>query len=375
MTATQNLFLYGTLRHLPLLRIVAGRDVSPRPARLSDHAVHTVPEADYPLIVHAPGSVAEGLLLACDAGMRARLDYYEAGFGYELREVTVETETGHRPALVYFPLDEGAPPGPRWSLEDWAAAWGETTLRAAVESMDRFGDWSAHDLAHRFPTIRARAWARGLASAAAPATVRTDPAPDAVTARRITRRHAGFFALDEVELDHATFAGSRSRPMVREAFIGMDAALVLPYDPVTDRVLLVEQFRIGPFMRGDARPWTLEPIAGLVDAGEAPAETARREAMEEAGLTLRHLEPVIAGYPSPGATTEFFHCFVGVCALDPEAGAGAGGLDHEDEDIRSHVLDRERAMNLVASGEGNVIPLVMLLLWVSANRDRLAALP
>ncbi len=176
-------------------------------------------------------------------------------------------------------------------------------------------------------------------------------------------------------LDHATFAGGRSGPILREAFVGMDAALVLPYDPATDRVLLVEQFRTGPLRRGDPNPWTLEPVAGLVDPGETPEATAHREAMEEAGIAFRHLEPVLKGYPSPGATTEFFHCFVGLCDLDDRHAGGPGGLTDEAEDIRTHVLDRQRATDLIATGEANVIPLAMLLLWVGANRQRLAALP
>lgn len=375
MSGAENLFLYGTLRHVPLLRIVAGRAVAPRPARLAGHAVFTVSGADYPVILPEAGAVTEGLFLPCDAGMRARLDYYEAGFGYELREVTVETAHGPELALVYFGIDDPAKHDGSWSLAAWEARWAETTLIAAEESMAHFGDWSAEVLAMRFPTIRARAWSRILAGAPAPAEVRCDPGGRAVRTMRVTRRHTGFFALDEVVLDHVTFADGRSGPLQREGFVGMDAALVLPYDPATDRVLLVEQFRIGPFLRGDPRPWTLEPVAGLVDSGEMPAETARREAMEEAGLEFDRLEPVIAGYPSPGATTEFFHCFVGICSLADGVGRAASGLGHEGEDIRAHVLDRVRAMDLVNTGEANVIPLVMLLLWAGANRQRLAGLP
>ncbi|MGI1661443.1 gamma-glutamylcyclotransferase [Palleronia sp. KMU-117] len=375
MNASQTLFLYGTLRHLPLLTIVAGRPVDPRPARLPGHAVFTVDGADYPIIRSAPGEVAEGLILTCDDEMRARLDFYEAGFGYELREVTAETDAGPERVFVYFAVSDGMRPGPRWSLAAWARDWSPLALIAAHESMDRFGDWDAAGLARRWPPMRARAWSRLLAANPAPATLRTDPAPGAVEVRGVTRRHTGFFALDELELDHATFAGGRSGPIRREAFVGMDAALVLPYDPATDRVLVVEQVRTGPIRRGDPRPWTLEPVAGLVDAGEAPEDTARREAMEEAGLVFRHLEPVLKGYPSPGATTEFYHCFVGLCALDDSHAGGPGGLGHEAEDIRAHVLDRARAMDLVSTGEVNVIPLAMLLLWVGANRHRLAALP
>jgi nudix-type nucleoside diphosphatase (YffH/AdpP family) len=375
MSFSENLFLYGTLRHLPLLRLVAGREVAPRPARLPDHAVFTVEGADYPIVRPAPGEVAEGLILTCDAAMRDRLDFYEAGFGYELREVTAETDAGPEPVWVYFAVGEAMRPGARWSLDAWARDWSDLALIAAREFMDRYGDWDAAEAARRWPPMRARSWSRILARTPAPATVRTDPAHGAVDVRGITRRHTGFFALDEVTLDHATFAGGRSGPILREAFVGMDAALVLPYDPATDRVLLVEQFRTGPLRRGDPNPWTLEPVAGLVDPGETPEATAHREAMEEAGIAFRHLEPVLKGYPSPGATTEFFHCFVGLCDLDDRHAGGPGGLTDEAEDIRTHVLDRQRATDLIATGEANVIPLAMLLLWVGANRQRLAALP
>ncbi len=71
---------------------------------------------------------------------------------------------------------------------------------------------------------------------------------------------------------------------------------MLPYDPATDTVLLVEQMRLAPVMRGDPHPHSLEPIAGLIEAGEEPEDSVRREAMEEAGLELRGLEPIAAQF-------------------------------------------------------------------------------
>ena len=65
-----------------------------------------------------------------------------------------------------------------------------------------------------------------------------------------------------------------------------DAVIVLPYDPVNDRILLVKQFRTGPYVKGDANPWVLEPIAGLIDVGETPVEAGLREAKEEAHLEI-----------------------------------------------------------------------------------------
>ncbi len=63
-----------------------------------------------------------------------------------------------------------------------------------------------------------------------------------------------------------------------------DAVTVLPYDPVRDRVLLIEQYRFGVHMRGDPRPWVLEPVAGRIDAGrDARGDRPPRSAWKRRG--------------------------------------------------------------------------------------------
>jgi nudix-type nucleoside diphosphatase (YffH/AdpP family) len=163
-----------------------------------------------------------------------------------------------------------------------------------------------------------------------------------------------------------------SEPLQREVFVATDAALVLPYDPMRDRVLLVEQFRMGPYGRGDPRPWMLEPVAGRIDGGETPEEAAHRECLEEAGLSLRGLERISSHYCTPGYSTEVFHIFLGICDL-PDTDKGQGGLATEHEDIRTHVIDFERAMTLLQTGEANNGPLVLSLIWLQRERARLRA--
>ncbi len=161
-----------------------------------------------------------------------------------------------------------------------------------------------------------------------------------------------------------------SEVVTRAGFVGGDAVTVLPYDPVRDRVLVIEQFRFGPYLRGDPRPWVLEPIAGRIDAGESPGDCAHREAWEEAGVVLHALEDIAAYYPSPGAYTEFLYSFIGLADLPDEA-AGTGGVDYENEDIRAHVLSFDRLMELVSTGEAGCGPLVLSALWLQQNRARL----
>ena len=373
MSASRRLFFYGTLRHAPLLRIgLGGAEAEARPARLADHAVVWAEGQSFPMIAARSGATSDGIVVSLSEEAADRVDFYEGGFAYDLRPVRVETQDGAVEAVCYFPEPGRWRPGVPWDLTDWQARWAVITCAAAEEAMAEYGRIDAATLARRLPRLRALAWSRALAARSAPSAVRTGPGREAVTAAGQRRSHSGFFALDELTLDHPTFAGGRSGPLRREGFLSGDAAIVLPYDPVRDRVLLIEQFRTGPYLRGDPRPWTLEPVAGLVDAGEAPADTARREALEEAGLRFHGLQHVLSAYPSPGATTEFYHCYVGLCDL-PDGLDGPGGNPDEGEDIRPHVLPLDTAVDLIATGEANVLPLAMLLLWTAAQRARLAA--
>ena len=368
------LFFYGTLRHRPLLDLVLGPAGAARvrltPARLTGHAAWWVAGECFPMIRTEEGA-AEGVLarglLPEDV---ARLEFYEGGHLYGLVPVTVETGDGPHPARVFFPEEGAWEAGDRFDLDHWVARWGAITLRAAAEYMEGYGRFSGGEMTRRFARHRARAWSRLIAEeAGVPEMTLPAPGRGTVQLRRRRRRHDGFFALDEIALSHPSFAGGRLE-VLREVFVGTDAALVLPYDPATDRVVLLQQFRAGPWLRGDARPWVLEPVAGLIDPGESPEDCARREAAEEAGLAPRRLVPVPGGYASPGATTEHFHMFVGLCEIG-ERLDGPGGLDHEGEDIRTHVMPLDTAIALAETGAANVVPLALLLFWTAANRARL----
>lgn len=119
--------------------------------------------------------------------------------------------------------------------------------------------------------------------------------------------------------------------MQREIEDHGDAAAILPFDPVRRLAILVGQFRAAvAFARGPAE--LLEAPAGLLD-GEEPAICARREALEEVGLALRHVEPVGRIWGSPGISTEFMHLFLAEYAPSDRVAAG-GGLASENEDVR-----------------------------------------
>jgi nudix-type nucleoside diphosphatase (YffH/AdpP family) len=205
-----------------------------------------------------------------------------------------------------------------------------------------------------------------------PISASSNLGPKVVTSYANRTVYNGFFSVKEYDLSFTKFDGSKSEVVTRSALISFDAVIVLPYDPVHDRVLLVEQFRAGPFARQEENPWCLEPIAGLIDQGETPEEAGLREAHEEAGLTLSSLELVARSYPSPGISTEFFHQYIGITSL-PETTSLVSGLASESEDIRSHIFCFSDFLKMIEAGQITVGPAILLGLWLAQNRDKLRA--
>ena len=188
---------------------------------------------------------------------------------------------------------------------------------------------------------------------------------------RILAREAafqGYFRIDRYRLHHALFAGGWSGEVVREVFERGHAAAVLPYDPARDAVVLIEQFRIGAFAAGQAA-WLTEIIAGIIEEGETPDDVARREAVEEAGLTIAALEPVTTFFVSPGGTTQTTALFVG--RVDSAGAGGIHGLDEEHEDIRVSILSFDDAMAMCADGRIREAATLIALQWLALNRERL----
>jgi len=217
--------------------------------------------------------------------------------------------------------------------------------------------------------MRARSFVRAR-DGAAPVEVRAGFSASDVEIQRRDLPYAKYFDAEDIALRHKRFDGSMSDPMLRSVFRSADAVTVLPYYPVLDQVVLVEQFRPGAFVRGDANPWVLEPVAGRCDGDEPVEVVAEREMVEEAGLTLLSLESIGNYYPSPGCLSEYLYSFVGVVDLS-DAQTGVHGLEVENEDIRTHFLTFDAVMALVQSGEADSGPLLLSLYWLAANRARL----
>lgn len=167
---------------------------------------------------------------------------------------------------------------------------------------------------------------------------------DAVRVLEEQQAFEGHFSVRRVTLQHRCFGGGWSAPLTREVFDRGDAVGVLPYDPVEDCLILIEQFRPGA-MRGYDSPWMLELVAGVVEAGESDREVVHREALEEADCELSELVSIASYYPSAGACSEQVRLF---CGRVTRAGVGGvHGLDAEGEDILVHAIPRLEVLQML----------------------------
>lgn len=185
--------------------------------------------------------------------------------------------------------------------------------------------------------------------------------------------YQGFFALKKITLKHRLFAGGWSEVFHRELCIRGDAVGVLLYDPQLQEFAMVEQLRIGALQR-EQSPWLLELVAGMLDKEhEDCAEVARRETLEESGLEIMALEPMLKYFCSPGGSTEFFTLFCARVDLQGKT-AAVFGLDDEHEDIRLHILPVDKALGLLDEGQINNAMSIIALQWFQLHRARLDAL-
>lgn len=186
------------------------------------------------------------------------------------------------------------------------------------------------------------------------------------------RLFQGFFAIDQYSIDVETFAG-QSMSIEREVFERGTAAAVLPYDPIRDEVVLIEQFRAGAIntqVNDDDNPWLFELIAGMHDKNESGRDLVIREAQEEANLKLNSLVYINKYLVSPGGTTETTELFLALVDTG-QVTEGVFGLADEHEDIKVHVLTFDDAFAMTQPGGRATNAMTLIgLQWLALNKAR-----
>lgn len=180
----------------------------------------------------------------------------------------------------------------------------------------------------------------------------------------------GFAKIDRLVLRHELYRGGFGLPIQREMLMRGPAVGLILYDPVADACVMIEQFRSGPWVAG-REPWMLEIVAGMIEPGEPPEDVVRREAIEEAGITVGAVEFLFDYFVSPGSTTEYLALYLG--RADVTTVGGVHGLAEEGEDIKVVVITvDDLRQQLEAGALGNATSIIAMQ-WLLLHRDDIRA--
>jgi len=133
--------------------------------------------------------------------------------------------------------------------------------------------------------------------------------------------YKGFYQLNKLFLKNS----NNGEMFDREQFQTPNSIGVLLHDKKNSKIVLVEQFRIGPEKK------LLEIVAGKVENDDVNLEqTASREVMEECGFEIEQIQLIHRFYTGPGQVTEQMSLYYAVVG---ERVFEGGGLADENEEI------------------------------------------
>ena len=164
-----------------------------------------------------------------------------------------------------------------------------------------------------------------------------------------SRAFDSYFKVDKALVSHDKGDGT-TETYPRYKLTRPDAVALLIVNKDTEKVTLVKQFR---YPIADREPnGVLEIVAGTMDEGETPEQTAIREVMEEVGyeINLECLSLPTIAYASPGYSSEKVYTYIATVNNKMKVASG-GGLESEHESIEIIEMEVQKFMEMVRDGE------------------------
>ena len=193
--------------------------------------------------------------------------------------------------------------------------------------------------------------------------------PDTVSIKRVETLYKGHSTFCQYDVAIEYYDGSTSEVFQRECLEKHQVAGVLPYDVARDKVVLIEQFRIGAL--ADPRSaWQVEIVAGIIDKeGESIETMAARELQEETGLVTDSLHPITEYWVSPGGCNEKVSLFW--ADVDSELASAFCGVRAEHEDIRVLVVTYDEAQAMMQQGIIRNSLTIIALQWLALHKEHM----
>jgi ADP-ribose pyrophosphatase len=196
------------------------------------------------------------------------------------------------------------------------------------------------------------------------AEIADEPCSGRIAARRVLA--TGFRPYERISF---ICANESRTEQTRDVLRAGPAAAVLPLDLAREEIVVLRQFRLAAQLANE-KGSLVEIVAGHVEAGEQPVDTARRECVEEIGLEPSPLIQLFSYLTSPGMLDEEITLFLGI--VDSSKLLRRGGVAAEHEEIFPMRVPIDTALSALARGVIHNGPLIIALQWLGLNRNRLA---
>lgn len=176
------------------------------------------------------------------------------------------------------------------------------------------------------------------------------------------------FRVVAATLKYELYNGTMSDQVVRLNLDRGDSVAALIHDVQNDVLLMAEQFRYPTHEKGPG--WLTEIVAGMIDAGETPSDSMKREIWEEVGYRVSSLQHIGTFYMSPGGSSERVHLYYS--AVDQaDKGSNGGGELSEGENLLVLTIPVDQALEELDQGRIMDAKTMIALQWLALNRDTL----
>lgn len=184
------------------------------------------------------------------------------------------------------------------------------------------------------------------------------------------RDYDGYFKIDKAVVKETNESGEESI-YNRFKLTRPDAVAVILYNSDDDTVVLVKQHRYPT--QGKVTGDIFEIVAGKMDEGEDPKQTAIREVEEEVGYKIQEDKLLYKSsfFASPGYSSEIIHLFAASVTNSDKVSTG-GGVDGEHENIEIHHIPASEFFKMFGRGEISDAKSIIgaNALWHLRNDDR-----
>lgn len=151
----------------------------------------------------------------------------------------------------------------------------------------------------------------------------------------------------------------------REVYENGDGAAVLLFNAKKNTVILIRQFRITSYLKGNDDGLLVEVAAGLLE-GELPEIRIKAEILEETGYQVNEVIPVLQSFASPGAFMEEIYLFLAPYTEEMKISDG-GGLESENENIEVLEFEFDEVVSMLKNGKIRDSKTIILIQFMMLN--------